>query len=195
MRNVIAALFAAISLAGVSGCDTRAEPGNASMVRFQVDWTQDRSWWLTRDSAVLHGADRMKHVVALPGWLWAGEPFCPPDLAIGPDGEAVVTSNIVSTLWRIDPQTLAVTVHELKLDTDADKDVGFATLVYSPEHAAFFAYSEVQRSVWRIDPQLGRATKVASTDLSRARPARTGSTRGPCAELGRRLSRFAGVAG
>jgi hypothetical protein len=101
-------------------------------------------------------------VLTLPGWQWVGAPYsCLPDLALGPKGEAVISSNIVPTLWRIDPETLAVSVHPLTLDTDTDKDVGFSGLAYSARDAAFFAVSGVHGSLWRIDPLLRRAQKVA----------------------------------
>jgi streptogramin lyase len=99
--------------------------------------------------------------VRLPGWVWAGAPYgCLPDLALGPRGEAVVTSNVLPTLWRIDPDSLAVSVHALALDADDDKDVGFTGLVYSPQHGAFFAASHAHGSLWRIDPQLRTARKM-----------------------------------
>lgn len=195
MKNAIAALAAAISLVALAGCDSQAEPNASLMLRYQVDAGRDRSWWLTRDGVLLHSAAQPKKVVPLPGWLWAADPHCPPDLTLGPNGEAVVTSNVVPILWRIDPRTLAVTVHELQLDSDTGRDVGFVALGYSAEQAAFFAYSEDHRSVWRIDRQLVRASKVADVDFSRVRSARTASARGPCTELGQRLMQFAGVAG
>ena len=99
--------------------------------------------------------------IALPSWQWVDEPYgCPPDLALGPDGEVVVTSNIVSTLWRIDPDSLAVSTHEPLLDADNDKDVGFSGLEYSREHGMFVAVSDVQGSLWRIDPLLRKGQKV-----------------------------------
>ena len=76
-------------------------------------------------------------------------------------GEVVISSNIVPTLWRIDPETLAVSEHPLVLDADTDKDVGFSGVTYSAGHAAFFAVSGVHGSLWRIDPRLRRAQKVA----------------------------------
>ena len=118
-----------------------------------------RAWQLTRDG-VMAGQTS----VSIPGWIRAEEPYaCPPELAIGPKGEAVVTSNVVSTLWRIDPETLAVTEHPLTLDADAGRDVGFSSLVYSPRHAAYFAVSAAHGSLWRIDTQLKRAQKIGST--------------------------------
>lgn len=42
--------------------------------------------------------------VALPDWQWAGEPYsCDAAIAVGPGGEVLVTSDVVPTLWRIDP--------------------------------------------------------------------------------------------
>ncbi len=112
---------------------------------------------------------------------------------MGPKGEVVITSNVVPTLWRIDPQTLAVTVHPLSLDIDSDRDVGFAAIVYSAEQSAFVAYSELQRSVWKIDPQLKTAQKVADSDLNRSRQAqRSAVARGTsCGDLAWRLVAFA----
>jgi hypothetical protein len=92
-----------------------------------------------------------------------------PDLALGPSSEAVITSNVVPTLWRIDPETLVVSVHPLLLDSDTDKDVGFSGLVYSSEHEAFFAVSDAHGSLWRIDRGLERARKIwLSAPLSKA---------------------------
>ena len=118
-----------------------------------------RAWQLTRDGVMAGNTP-----VSIPEWILAAEPYaCPPELAVGPKGEAVVTSNVVSTLWRIDPETLAVTEHPLTLDADAGRDVGFSSLVYSPRHAAYFAVSAAHGSLWRIDTQLQRARKIGST--------------------------------
>jgi hypothetical protein len=195
MRTAIAAIFSAASLIALTGCDSNAEPTASSMLTYQVDSASQRSWWLTRDGVVLHGAASAKgRSIPLPGWLWAGAPVCPPDLALGPRGEAVVTSNVIPTVWRIDAGTLAVSVHELRLSADNDKDVGFVAIVYVPEQASFLAYSESPRAVWKIDRQLTSATKVSPADLSRMRSARSISVRGPCAEVSQRLSQLAGIA-
>jgi hypothetical protein len=85
-------------------------------------------------------------------------------MALGPHGEAVVSSNIVPTLWRIDPDTFTVTKHPLVLDADADKDIGFAGVVYSAEHQAFFAVSDVHGSLWNIDSVLRRARRIALSE-------------------------------
>jgi hypothetical protein len=195
MRNAIVVMLAATFLAALAGCDIQAQPGTSTLLGHQVDWAGERTWWLTREQVMVNSAQKGKTAVTLPGWTWVGEPLCPPDLALGPSGEAVVTSNVIPTLWRIDPQTLVVSVHELQLDSDTDKDVGFAAIVYSPEQAAFFAYSETQRSVWKIDRELRRATKMALGEASRVRAHRAHTLRGPCAYLGQRLTHFAAIAG
>ncbi len=192
MRKAIAAILTAAALAGLAGCESNAVPNPSPVLRVQADAARERSYGLTREGVVIQGAG-VRTVVALPGWLWVAAPHCPPDLAVGPKGEVVITSNVVSTLWRIDPQTLAVTVHPLSLDTDSDKDVGFAAIVYSAEQSAFVAYSELQRSVWKIDLPLNTAVKVADSGLNRSRQAqRAAAARGtPCGDLAWRLLAFA----
>lgn len=121
----------------------------------------DKTWSLARDGVFApHPAGTQ--LIALPGWQWAGEGYtCPPALAVGPGGEALVTSNVLPTLWKVDAQTLRVTAHPLELDTDQEKDVGFATLRYLPGADVWIAFSAAQGSTWRIDSGLTRAQKLA----------------------------------
>lgn len=136
--------------------------GEVSVLRFHFDRVRERGWILTPTGVLVFDLKTRRTIdyVALPDWMWAGEEFsCLPDLALGPKGEALVSSNVVPTLWRIDPETLAVTKHELALDADRDKDVGFTGLAYSGEEDALFAVSEFG-ALWRIDPLLQRARKI-----------------------------------
>lgn len=67
---------------------------------------------LDADAVYLQQARKARVAIKLPEWQWAHEPYaCPPAIAIGPRGEALVTSNVLPVLWKIDPQTRAVTVH------------------------------------------------------------------------------------
>lgn len=168
------AFFLVALIVSMGGCDsdtaTSQVPKAASdaphsqppNLRYQVDPARNRVWFLTHDGVFLYDVTTpQKIVVPLPTWQWVGTPYsCLPDLTLGPKGEAVITSNILPTLWRIDPETLAVSVHSLVLDADTDKDVGFSGLVYSSTHEAFFAVSDVHGSLWRIDPLFRRAQKV-----------------------------------
>jgi hypothetical protein len=168
------AFFLAVLAVSLGGCDAASAPAQAPPaasaaperqtpgLRYQVDPARERVWFLTRDGVFLHDVRTpARTVVPLPAWLWADAPYgCLPDLALGPGGEAVITSNVVPTLWRIDPETFAVSVHPLALDADTDKDVGFSGLAYSADHGAYFAVSDFHGSLWRIDPAFTRAEKV-----------------------------------
>jgi hypothetical protein len=174
MRNGISSTLAAAALAMLAGCEGGAGPatsyqyarsasGQQAGMRFQLDAGRERLWWLTRDGVVVRNARAMERTaVPIPGWTWVGEAWsCMPDLALGPRGEALVTSNILPVVWKIDPQTLAVTEHPLVLDADTDKDVGFSGLTYSFEDDAYFAVSGAHGTLWKINAQLTRAEKVA----------------------------------
>ena len=126
-----------------------------------IDPIGETTWQLQQDGVAVRGAGR-EQFIALPDWTWVGAPHaCPPALAAGPSGEILVTSNVVASVWEVDPNTRRVTMHELELDSDRDKDVGFSTLRYSPDERAWIAFSAMQGSIWRIDPALTRAKKIA----------------------------------
>jgi hypothetical protein len=178
-RAVFAALAA--SAVALTACDSRTASQTAPLSasvgfldpsdtgRQRNDPGRGRIWIVNSQGVfVFHTRTGKLEEVTLPSWQWADTPYaCPPDLAIGPAGEALVTSNVVSVLWRIDPRTLSVTMHELALNADNDKDVGFSQLAYSAEHGAFFAINETHGSQWRIDSSLREARKIAGTEPAR----------------------------
>jgi hypothetical protein len=146
--------------------------GDQPVLRYQVDAARDRLWTLTLDGVDLYDVKtrtRQAHI-SLADWLWVTEQFsCPPDLAIGPKGEVLISSNVLPTLWRIDPVTLAASKHELVLDGDAREEIGFTGLAYSAEQGVFFAVSAMEGSLWRIDPLFRRAQSISlSASLPRA---------------------------
>jgi hypothetical protein len=173
-NGIVSALFLAALTVPIGGCDLGAAPQRMPdavrfvpespppSMRYGVDTARNRVWLLTRDGVSIYDVMRSeKIVVPLPDWLWVDAPYgCLPGLALGPKGEAVITSNVVPTLWRVDPATLAVSVHPLLLDSDTNKDVGFSGLAYSSEQEAFFAVSGAHGSLWRIDPGLEKARKI-----------------------------------
>ena len=164
--QVNAILFATL-LALVGGCESGGQP----YARYQANLASQRAWSLDAEGLSFHdrSAPAKAVQIPLPGWVWVGPPRgCPPDLALGPRGEIVVTSDVLPILWRVDPVTLEVSVHPLALDADTDKDAGFSGLVYSSRHGAYFAVSPALGSVWRIDPLLKTAHRVSqSADLER----------------------------
>jgi hypothetical protein len=174
MSKLLASIIAA-GLSCTAGCAPEPQPAAldpsargaptsaAPEFRYQVDGARGRVWWLTREGVFLHRVDAPGRAsVPLEGWTWAGAPYaCPPDLAIGPRGEVVVTSNVMPILWRIDPESLAVTSHAPALAAESHREIGFSRLRYSAAHEAFFAVSDIRGTLWRIDRQLARAQKIA----------------------------------
>ena len=162
MRTGNLVIVAAFFLASCVGAAPSEEKVAMPEARYRIDEARSRIWVLTGDGVELYDvAAQRRTAIALPDWVRVARAYgCLPDLALGRNGEAVVTSNAVPTLWRIDPASLAVTVHPLVLDADADKDVGFSGLVYSAEQGVFFAVSYALGSLWRIDPLLRRAQRI-----------------------------------
>jgi hypothetical protein len=141
----------AFSLLFLASTALAAEP-----LRTVHDAARNRTWSLQADGVYLQGKR-----FELPGWIHVGEPYaCGPDLAVDAEGRAVVSSDIVPILWRVDPLKSRVTMHQLVLDADNDKDVGFSGLTYAADQGVFFAVSAVYGSLWRIDPLLRRAQKI-----------------------------------
>lgn len=183
MSNGKVAVAVAFFLAACIGA-AHSEESRTPEVRYQIDSARNRIWVLTDDGVSLYDVKAPKRTaISLPDWVWVDKTYgCLPDLALGPEGEAVITSNVVPTLWRVDPESLAVTVHPLALDADTDKDVGFSGLAYSAEHGAFFAVSYAHGSLWRIDALYTRAQKIELSEpirtacglAVRPRGARTG---------------------
>lgn len=164
MRHQVLWLFATLSL--ISGIAV-AEP-----LRYRAQPERARAWVIDAGELLLEQAGKPRRAITLPDWQWAAQPYaCVPDIAWGPRGEVVVSSNVLPVLWKIDPETLRVSMHRLELDADADKDVGFSGLVYSERNGAYFAVSGLHGSLWRIDPLLRRAQKVGLSQ----------SLRGACA--------------
>ena len=178
-RKGMAVAFGALAVAiAISGCDAGADPefgasvvSNApdwvpidpSVLRYQADRPRGRLWTLTPEGVELYDVATRQRVaqIALPDWVRASEKYsCSPDLAIGPRGEAVISSNVVATLWRVDPVTLAASKHDLALDDDKGRDIGITALAFSAQQGAYFAVSAAHGSLWRIDPRLARAQSI-----------------------------------
>jgi hypothetical protein len=144
------------------------------MLKTLDDDARKRVYVLARDGVVLLDAKTRRTVahVTLPGWVWVGEKYsCPPDIALAPDGDVLVSSNIVPIIWRIEHRTLATTLHELTLEQDRDRDVGFTRLRWS-RHLRTFVGMADSGARWHIDLSLSRARKAAG--------APAGHSAGPC---------------
>ena len=165
----------------VSGCDSsaasRSAPGigvaesfsqiryrdERSVLRHQNDAERSRHWVLTADGVELYdlSSGELLVQIALPDWSWVGPQYaCPPDLAVGYRGEVVISSNVVPTLWRIDPVTLVASRHDLAIEDDKGRDIGITALAFSAQQGTYFAVSAAHGSLWRIDPRLARAQSI-----------------------------------
>ena len=153
------ALVSSIALAGPheirTGSSSAAKP-----LRVVHDVQRNRTWVLGKHAVYLE-VDGEKRRIPLPGWIHADESYaCHPDLGVDAEGAAVVTSNVAPVLWRVDPRTGRVTQHELVLDADNQKEVGFTGLTYASDQGVFFAVSGTYGTLWRIDPLLRRAQQI-----------------------------------
>ena len=156
--------------AALNGADRyEARPG---VLRARQDSARGRIWALHADGVDLYDArsDQKLRAIALPEWVWADELHsCPPDLAVGPEGEVIVSSNVVPVLWRIDPTSFVVSRHELAVLEDKGREVGFSGVTYSARQGAFFGVNGLDGSLWRIDLALRRAQPIPlSSPISRA---------------------------
>lgn len=157
-----AALVASISLCDITAAQSYKSP--ATKVRSQIDAERGRVWIVSRRGVALYDAAAQGELryVSLPDLIYAGEPQgCLPGIALSPAGETVISSDVMPVLWRIDPKTFAVTRHELQLDADNNKDVGFTEIRYSTERGEYVALSGIHGTVWRIDRELRYARKTA----------------------------------
>jgi hypothetical protein len=170
MQNgrLLKSLVLGVSMAWLGGCDSNAMPSERAAQFSQagdtrlVDAGHGRIWTLTREGLSLrHIASAERRAIALPGWVMAGPPFgAEPALAFGPGGDVLVTSDVLPTVWRVDPRTLAVSVHRPALDAHQDKDFGFTRIAYSARDGVFVAVSATPQARWRIDAALARAEEI-----------------------------------
>jgi hypothetical protein len=162
-RKVFAAIAFAVAGIALAAATTGPRSDRSPMPHYQKDAARDRGWFLTPAGVAVVDLKSGGVVaqVRLPDWHWAGAPYgCTPALALGPKGEALVSSDVLPVLWRVDPETLAVSRHDLVLDPDAGKDVGFSALAYSVKQATYVAVACAGGTRWRVDPSLKRAQKV-----------------------------------
>jgi hypothetical protein len=139
------------------------------VMRARLDAARGRIWTLHVNGVDVYDArsDTKLRSISLPEWVWAGALHsCRPDLAVGPNGDVLVSSNVIPVIWRIDAASFLVTQHELELDDKyKGRDVGFSGMTYSAQQGAFLAISGPDGSLWRIDPLLRRAQNIPLSSL------------------------------
>jgi hypothetical protein len=131
------------------------------------DDVRQRVYELTREGVDVREFETRRRIahVPLPDWVWVGRRYsCPPTITLAPNGDPVVTSNVVPFLWRIDRATLATTMYEPVLDADKGRDFGFVGMRWSAELRGFHAVTTAG-AAWRIDPALASAQKLAAAPV------------------------------
>ena len=109
------------------------------------DNSRNRSWRLGDRGVYLEEPERKQPLyIPLPGRVILDQTItCSSAMTLSSDGAVVVTSNVDPTLWRIDPDTLSVSSHPLRLTTYAEREVGFTGIAFSAAHRAYFAVSSI----------------------------------------------------
>ena len=134
------------------------------VLRADLDAAGGTIWALHADGIDIHDAtnDEKVRSIRLPGWIWAAGPdACPPDLMLTPNRHVLVTSNVVPVIWRIDPASFEVTRHDVDVENNRGRDIGFAGLANVARDGSVFAVGAVDNTLWRIDPSLKRAQAVS----------------------------------
>jgi hypothetical protein len=164
----IVVMLAAAMLAACDGepLAARASPqeDKLQVLRIREDPERNRLWLLDPNAVSLYDnrSGKLLQRIVLPGWIHFRKEFgCPPDLALDPSGAVFVTSNVLPVLWRIDPVQLEVTVLDIALDADQDKDVGFTGLAFAAD-GIFIAANAIYGTLWHIDLRASSAQKLAS---------------------------------
>ncbi len=182
-RRMIGNVLLSVTLSAMAGCDSGRMTGmhqetgaptqaESALMNSRIDESRGRLWVLTTEGVDLYESRQRRKLAHfdIPNWIWARQPYaCPPDLALSPTGEVLITSNVVPTVWRLDPSIPVITRHELVLMDTPGQEFGFTSLEYSKAQEAFIGVSSVGGSVWRVDSLLREASRMPEAQaLSKA---------------------------
>ena len=145
----------------------------------ETDPRRGRVWVLGLDSLRVYDAATKKPIreVELPSWYLA-DAACMPDLVLDSSGSALVSSNVVPQLWRVDAETFETAVIDITLRSREQWDVGFGALRFTST-GGLEAVTSNANSMWSIDLAKGRADLIEIYPRpSNACNVRTGAARG-----------------
>ena len=154
------------------GCDGSVRREGTQVPLLQVERTDvagNRVWVLELDGVKVFDRTnrRLLRHVSLADWAAIGpNDGCAPDLVLDPSGAALVSSNVVPVIWRIEPQRFEVKQIFLRLDSDADKDVGFTALAVAQD-GTLTASGATFASSWRIDLRTRSARRLDGSSMRR----------------------------
>ena len=133
---------------------------NDPIYRVRVDHQRGRYWVLGDDHIQVYSVSpkRLIAKITIPGWNVAGSVGMP-DLVLDHSGAALVSSNVASTLWHIDPDRFAVTRREILLQGRENWSVGFSGLAFTPE-GTLIGVTAFGGTLWKIEVHAGKATQI-----------------------------------
>jgi hypothetical protein len=131
--------------------------GERSALRVRKDETRNRQWVLTLQGVRVYDAATKQLIgeIGLPGWSVA-RIACDPDMALDKSGSAIISSNAEAKLWRVDGDSYAVSVRDIRLHEREQWDVGFGALAYSAD-GTLLASTHQGGTLWRVDIEKGGA--------------------------------------
>ena len=152
-------LLAGLAVAGLGG-GTGPKSADEGGLRVRMDEARGRLWVLRlKDVSVYDAATKtLISRVRLRNWLVARF-YCPPDLAIDGNGDAIVSSNVQSRLWRIDARDFRVQEQRIRLEGRELWDVGFGALAFTSD-GRLYAVTALTATLWSIDTRRQRARMV-----------------------------------
>ncbi|HEV3484582.1 MAG TPA: hypothetical protein VG106_04185 [Vicinamibacterales bacterium] len=130
-------------------------------LRVRTDSARGRVWVLDDGQVRVYNAANRRLIrrIALPDWF-VSSGACEPDLVLDRSGSAFISSNVVTTLWRVDGDTLRVRQHDVSLwDEWKHRDVGFGALAFGHD-GALYALTSSWGAVWKIDLAAGAAKPI-----------------------------------
>ena len=134
-------------------------------LRVRTDVMRGRVWVLDDGQVRVYNRANRKLIrqISLPGWsLSMGA--CEPDLVLDRSGSAFISSNVVTTLWQVDADTLRVAQHDISLDNERRQwDTGFSALAFGPD-GTLYALTASWGAVWKVDVPAGVARAVQVND-------------------------------
>ncbi len=157
-----ATLLAIAVLAGCGGPVSSQSPMNGppseEILRTQSDAARGRIWVLGVEDLRVYDAVSNKLVrrVVLPGWSIARYK-CPPDLILDASGSAIISNNVVPTLWRVDARSFAVTERAIALEGKEGWDIGFGAIALAG-NGSIYALTSNGMSLWKVDSGVASAS-------------------------------------
>ena len=138
--------------------------GEQRALRIKVDAARNRLWVLGLNHVYIYDitAKQLVRRIALPKGSVAGF-VCSPDMALDRSGAAIISSNVESTLWKIDADDFAIRAQVITSLASMNRDIGFGALTFAAD-GTLYALAAHAGSLWRINMATLHASEVALSE-------------------------------